>query len=37
MAAILLKLIKEYGFKGNVSYFIGDNAESNNIYVDVVF
>jgi len=36
IAAILLKLIKEYGFKGNVSYFMGDNAELNNIYVDAV-
>jgi hypothetical protein len=34
--AILLKLIKEYRFKGNISYFIGDNAELNNIYIDAV-
>ena len=37
IAAILLKLIKEYGFEGNISYFIGDNAELNNIYINIVF
>jgi len=36
MAAILLKLIKGYGFKGNISYFIGDNTELNNICVNTV-
>ena len=36
IVAILLKLIKEYGFEGNVGYFIGDNTESNNIYINAV-
>ena len=36
IAAILLKLIKEYGFEGNVGYFIGNNAELNNICINVV-
>ena len=36
MAAILLKLIKEDGFKGNIGYFIGDNAELNNTCVNAV-
>lgn len=36
MAAILLKLIKEYGFKGNIGYFMGDNAESNDTCVNAV-
>ena len=36
MVTILLKLIKEYRFKGNISYFIGDNAELNNICVNIV-
>ena len=35
--ATLLKLIKEYRFKGNVSYFMGDNIELNNIYINAVF
>jgi len=36
MAAILLKLIKEYKFKGNIGYFIGNNIELNNTCVNAV-
>ena len=36
MAAILLKLIKEYRFKGNIGYFIGDNVKLNDICINAV-
>ena len=34
--ATLLKLIKKYKFKGNISYFIGDKIELSNTYVNTV-
>ena len=36
IAAVLLAVIKEYGFQDFVGYFVGDNAESNDVAVDAV-
>ena len=36
IAAVLLKIFKDYQISNNIGYFIADNAESNNIYIKVI-
>ena len=34
--AVLIALFKEYGIGGNIGYFMANNAESNDICVNVI-
>jgi len=36
IAQSLLAVIRDYGFQGNVGYFMADNAESNDVTVDLI-
>jgi hypothetical protein len=36
IAVVLIALFKEYEIAGNISYFIADNAELNNKYINAV-
>jgi len=36
MAAILIALFKDYRIIGNLEYFIADNADANNTYINAV-
>jgi len=36
MAAVLLNIFKDYKIRGNIGYFMADNAESNDIYIDAI-
>ncbi len=37
MAALLIEIIKEYGFEDRLGYFIADNVESNDVCIDLIF
>jgi hypothetical protein len=34
--AMLLKIFKDYRINNNIGYFIADNAELNNIYIEAI-
>ena len=36
MAAVLLEVFKDYKISSNIGYFIADNADLNNIYIDII-
>jgi hypothetical protein len=36
MAAVLIALFKDYRIIGNLGYFIADNADTNNTYINAV-
>jgi hypothetical protein len=36
MAAMLLKIFKDYGISSNIGYFIANNAELNNTCIKVI-
>ena len=36
IAAVLLKILKDYRISGNIRYFIANNAKLNNIYIKVI-
>jgi len=36
IAAILLKIFKDYGISGNIGYFIANNTKSNNTCIKVI-
>ena len=36
MAGVLIALFKEYNISKNIGYFMTDNAEANNTYIDAV-
>ena len=37
MAAVLITLFKDYRIAGNLGYFIANNADINNTYINAVF
>ena len=37
MAGVFINLFRNYGIAGNIRYFIANNAELNDIYIDVIF
>ena len=36
MAAVLLKIFKDYGISGNIGYFMADNAELNDTCIKAI-
>ena len=34
--AVLLKVFKDYKISGNIKYFIANNIDLNNIYINVI-
>ena len=36
MAGVLIDLFRDYRIVGNIGYFIADNAELNNMCIDVI-
>ena len=36
MAGVLIDLFRDYRIAGNIGYFIADNAELNNIYINAI-
>ena len=36
MAALLIEIIKKYGFEDRLGYFIADNVESNDVCIDLI-
>ena len=36
MAGVLIDLFRDYKIIGNIRYFIADNTESNNIYINAI-
>ena len=36
MAGVFIDLFCDYGIVGNIGYFIADNAESNDTYIDAI-
>ena len=34
--AVLLKVFKDYKISGNIKYFIANNVDLNNTYIDVI-
>ena len=36
IAAVLIALFKDYRIVGNLGYFIADNADANNTYINAV-
>ena len=36
IAAVLLTLFMDYIISGNISYFIANNAELNNTYINII-
>ncbi len=36
MAAVLLKVFKDYKISSNIRYFMANNIDSNNTYVDII-
>jgi len=36
MAAVLVALFRDYRITGNIRFFIADNAELNNTYINAV-
>ena len=37
IAAVLLKVFKDYKISNNIRYFMADNADLNNTYIDTIF
>ena len=37
MAAVLITLFKDYRIAGNLGYFIANNVDINNTYIDTIF
>ena len=36
MAGVLIDIFRDYRIAGNIRYFIANNAELNNIYIDII-
>jgi len=36
IAAVLLKIFKDYRISNNIGYFIANNAKSNNTYIKAI-
>jgi len=36
IAGVLIDLFRDYRIAGNIRYFMADNAELNDIYIDVI-
>ena len=36
MAAVLLKVFKDYKISNNIRYFIANNIDLNNTYIDII-
>ena len=36
MVAILLKIFKDYKISSNIRYFMADNIDLNNTYIDII-
>jgi len=36
IAGVFIDLFRDYGIIGNIRYFIANNAESNNIYINAI-
>ncbi len=37
MSELIIKIIKEFCFEDRLGYFITDNAESNDVYINYIF
>jgi len=37
MATVLIVLFKDYKITSNLGYFMADNADANNTYINAVF
>ncbi len=36
IAALLIEIIKKYGFEDRLGYFIADNVKSNDVCIDLI-